>query len=81
MLIKPNFGVDLPHTAGGTTNPLVVAALVEVAKEAGAKRVIVGESSVVGYDAGKIFDFLGVRELFKKAGAELSNMDADKKPV
>ncbi|MFH1479733.1 MAG: DUF362 domain-containing protein [Pseudomonadota bacterium] len=78
VLIKPNFGVDLPHTAGGTTNPLVVATLVELVKDAGVKRVIVGESSVVGYNAGKIFDFLGVRGLFKKAGAELINMDEDK---
>lgn len=78
VLIKPNFGVDLPHTAGGTTNPLVVAALVELVRDAGVKRVIVGESSVVGYNAGRIFDFLGVRELFKKAGAELVNMDEDK---
>jgi uncharacterized protein (DUF362 family) len=51
--------------------------LIELAREAGAKRVIVGESSVVGYNAGEIFEFLGVRELFEKAGAELVNMDAD----
>jgi len=78
VLIKPNFGVDMPSTTGGTTNPLVVLALIELAKEAGVKRVLVGESSVVGYNAGKIFDFLGVREPFEKAGAELVNMDSDK---
>ena len=78
VLIKPNFGVDMPSTTGGTTNPLVVLTLIELAKEAGAKRVLVGESSVVGYNAGKIFDFLGVREPFERAGAELVNMDSDK---
>jgi uncharacterized protein (DUF362 family) len=77
VLIKPNFGVDLPSSTGGTTNPMVVVALIELAKEAGAKKVIVGESSVVGYNAGKIFEFLGVRAPFEKAGAELVNMDAD----
>jgi uncharacterized protein (DUF362 family) len=77
VLIKPNFGVDLPSSTGGTTNPIVVVTLIELAREAGAKRVIVGESSVVGYNAGEIFEFLGVRELFEKAGAELVNMDAD----
>ncbi len=77
LLIKPNFGVDLPSTTGGTTNPLVVKTLIELAKEAGVKKVVVGESSVVGYNAGEIFDFLGVKEPFKKAGAELVNMDAD----
>jgi uncharacterized protein (DUF362 family) len=77
VLIKPNFGVDLPSSTGGTTNPIVVVTLIELAREAGAKRVIVGESSVVGYNAGEIFEFLGVRELFEKAGTELVNMDAD----
>ncbi|MBW1784194.1 MAG: DUF362 domain-containing protein [Deltaproteobacteria bacterium] len=78
VLIKPNFGVDLPSTTGGTTNPEVVAALIGLAMDAGAKKVLVGESSVVGYNAGEIFEFLGVRSLFEKAGAELVNMDADK---
>lgn len=78
VLIKPNFGVDLPSTTGGTTNPEVVATLIGLARDAGAKRVIVGESSVVGYNAGEIFEFLGVRSLFEEAGAELVNMDADK---
>lgn len=77
VLIKPNFGVDLPSSTGGTTNPIVVVTLIELAREAGAKRVIVGESSVVGYNAGEIFEFLGVRELFENAGTELVNMDAD----
>ena len=45
VLIKPNMGVDLPSSSGTTTNPFVVAALVEIVKEAGAKRIIVGESS------------------------------------
>jgi uncharacterized protein (DUF362 family) len=57
---------------------LVVVSVIEMARDAVARRVIVGESSVVGYNAGKIFEFLGVREPFEKAGAELINMDADK---
>jgi uncharacterized protein (DUF362 family) len=77
VLIKPNFGVNLLSSTGGTTNPLVVASLIELARDAGARRIIVGESSVVGYNAGKIFEFLGVKDLFEKAGAELVNMDAD----
>ena len=78
VLVKPNMGVDLPSSTGTTTNPVVVATLVELIKEAGVKRVLVGESAVVGYDAGKVFDMLGVRELFKTAGAEVVNLDADK---
>jgi uncharacterized protein (DUF362 family) len=78
VLIKPNMGVDLPSSSGTTTNPFVVAALVEIVKEAGAKRIIVGESSVVGYKADKIFDALEVRDLFKSAGAEVISLDGDK---
>ena len=78
VLIKPNLGVDLPSSTGTTTNPFVVAALVEIVKEAGAKRIIVGESSVVGYQADKIFDALEVKDLFKSAGAEVISLDNDK---
>lgn len=78
VLIKPNMGVDLPSSTGGTTNPFVVAALVEMVKEVGAKRIIVGESSVVGYKADRIFDVLEVRDLFKNAGAEVISLDDDK---
>lgn len=77
VLIKPNFGVDLPSTTGATTNPLLVASLIEIVKETGAKRVLVGESSVVGYNAGKIFKQLGVDKVINNTGAELVNLDED----
>jgi uncharacterized protein (DUF362 family) len=76
VLVKPNLGVDVPSNTGVTTNPLVINTLVQILKEAGVKRVIVGECSI-GYNAGSVFDTLGVKDVFEQARAEVVNMDAD----
>ena len=77
VLIKPNLGVALPATTGVTTDPRVVTSLIRLVREAGVKEVMVGESAVVGFDAGAIFDALKVRRLFEKAGAKVMNLDQD----
>lgn len=77
VLIKPNLSVALPARSGVTTDPRVVTALIHLVREAGAKEVLVGESAVVGFDAGEIFDALKVRSLFEKAGARVVNLDQD----
>jgi uncharacterized protein (DUF362 family) len=46
-------------------------------REAGAKEVTVGESSVVGFDAAVVFDALKVRTIFEKAGATVVSLDQD----
>lgn len=77
VLIKPNLSVALPARSGVTTDPRVVTALIHLVREAGAKEILVGESAVVGFDAGEIFDALKVRSLFEKAGARVVNLDQD----
>jgi len=77
VLIKPNLGVPLPARMGVTTEPKVVVALIEIAREAGANEVVVGESSVVGFDASAVFDALKVRRIFEKAGASVVSLDQD----
>jgi uncharacterized protein (DUF362 family) len=77
VLIKPNLSVALPAKTGVTTNPRVVTALIQLVREAGAGEILVGESAVVGFDAGVIFDALKVRSLFEKAGARVVNLDQD----
>jgi uncharacterized protein (DUF362 family) len=77
VLIKPNLSVALPARSGVTTDPRVVTALIQLVREAGAREVLVGESAVVGFDAGEIFDALKVRSLFEKAGARVVNLDQD----
>jgi len=49
VFIKPNFtGMSPPHT-GDTTKPAIVAALAEMCLEAGARQVIIGEASALGF--------------------------------
>lgn len=81
VLITPNYGVPMKPDTGATTNPEVVVAVIEAAQEAGAKKVRVAESSVVGFDAGKVMADLGVQEMFERAGAEVLNLDKDPKNV
>lgn len=77
VLIKPNLSVALPAKTGVTTDPRVVTALIRLCRETGAKEIMVGESAVVGFDAGAIFDTLKVRSLFERAGAKVINLDQD----
>ncbi len=77
VLIKPNLGVALPAKTGITTDPRVVTAVIQLVRDAGVRKVMVGESTVVGFDADEVFDSLNVRGLFEKAGAEVVNLDRD----
>ncbi len=77
VLIKPNLGVPLPAKTGVTTEPKVVIALIHLAREAGAREVVVGESAVVGFDADTIIDLLKLRGRFEKAGASVISLDQD----
>jgi len=75
VLIKPNYGVPISWNVGATTNPEIVIGLIEAAKAANAGRIIVAESSVVGFDAGQVMEELGVTRRFEKAGARVVNLD------
>jgi uncharacterized protein (DUF362 family) len=77
VLIKPNLGVALPAKTAVTTDPRIVTALIHLLRDAGAKKVLVGESAVVGFDAGEIFTALKLKGPFEKAGAEVVNLDQD----
>ena len=81
VLINPNIGVPMGSDTGATTNPQVVVGVIEAAKEAGAREIIVAESSVVGFDAGKVMAELGVKEMFEKAGGRVLNLDEDQNDV
>jgi len=81
VFISPNYGVPMKWDTGATTNPEVVVAVIDFVKEAGAKVVKVGESSVVGLDAGKVMAELAVDRIFVDAGAEVVNLDKDQKNV
>ncbi len=46
VLIKPNIGFDRPPALGATTHPEVVRTVVRLAREAGARRVLVTDSPI-----------------------------------
>jgi len=81
VLISPNYAVPTKWDTGATTNPEVVLAVIEAAKATGVRKVLVAESSVVGFNAGEIMSQLGVQKIFEKAGAEVLNLDEDQKNV
>lgn len=51
VLIKPNVLCAQNYTTGATTNPLLVKAVADLCLEAGAEKIIVGESSNWGIDS------------------------------
>jgi len=80
VLIKPNQTVFYSAEEGCTTDPLVVGALVRLAKEAGAGRVIVGESSGGFFNSLECMRITGVAAVAEKEGAELIDLGSDDTP-
>lgn len=75
MLIKPNQSVFRSALDGVTTDPRVVAALVRLARSAGAARVLVGECSSCGQVTRETMAVTGMAEAARRAGAELAYFD------
>jgi uncharacterized protein (DUF362 family) len=69
VLVKPNIGWDRTEEQAANTNPAVVAALVAMALEAGAKRVFVADNPC--NDARRTYKRSGIQDAAKKAGAEV----------
>jgi len=77
VVIKPNVGVDLAYQTGATTNPFVVGTLVKTVKEAGAKKIISAEGSIIGQDTIKAFEVAGFDKLAKELNCELFDLKRD----
>lgn len=73
VLVKPNIGWDRVPEQAATTNPFVVGALVAMALEAGAKKVVVADNPC--NDARRTYARSGIGEAAKKAGAEVVFME------
>lgn len=70
VLIKPNAHGAHPPEEHITSDPRVVAAVVRLCKEVGAKEVIVGESSTVGQDSLRSLEVSGIKKAAEDAGAD-----------
>jgi len=75
VLIKPNVCLPQPPENGMTTDPEVVRALAEMAFEAGAERVLIGESPIIGFDCMEAFEVSGIAEAARRTGAELLDLN------
>ncbi len=71
ILVKPNLIGPYHYRTGATTNPLVIRALCALAKEAGAARVSIADSSAVGHKTEEVFAVTGLKELSSKIGVDL----------
>jgi uncharacterized protein (DUF362 family) len=76
VLVKPNIGWDRRPEQAADTNPDVVAALVEMCYQAGAKKVIVTDNST--QVAERAFARSGIQAAAEKAGAEAYFVDQRK---
>jgi uncharacterized protein (DUF362 family) len=69
VAVKPNIGWDRAPEQAANTNPEVVAAVVRACLEAGARRVVVADSSC--NDARTSYDRSGIASAAGRAGAEI----------
>lgn len=76
VLIKPNAGRIVRPEHGITTHPQAIAAVIEVLKQAGAARLAIGESPIVGVDTMEAFARTGIKDVAEKYGVDLIDLDA-----
>ncbi len=69
VVVKPNIGWDRTAEQAANTNPLVVAEVVRLCREAGAARVIVTDVSI--NEARRVFQRSGIAEAARSEGAEV----------
>jgi uncharacterized protein (DUF362 family) len=71
VLIKPNLHAPQHWTTGGTTNPALVGALIDWAREMGGSRILVADSPYRGNPHPEgVFTATGMAELVESRGAE-----------
>ncbi len=76
VLIKPNIGRLVGPEKGINTHPLAIAGVIEALREAGIKKIAVGESPILGVNTTDAFKKSGVTEIAEKYKCELLDMDS-----
>lgn len=69
VVVKPNIGWDRTPAQAGNTNPMVVAALIDLSREAGAKKVNIFD--VTCNDPKRCYESSGIRAVARERGANL----------
>lgn len=78
VLIKPNLIAPYHYRTGATTNLFVIRALCALAKEAGARKISIADSSAIGHKTEEVFAVTGLKELSTKIGVELIDFKKSK---
>ena len=76
VLLKPNVCIDHPPEKGATTHPTVLDAAIALAKNLGARTIIVGDGAAVGVK-GRIFERTGIKAVCEKHGVELRDLNRE----
>lgn len=76
--IKPNLVSPTEASYGATTHPEIIAGILEYLQERGYRNLTILEGSWVGDKTEEAFSVCGYRELAKRYGAELLDMQKDK---
>lgn len=74
VLIKPNLVTARSYKSGAVTNPYVVEAVCELARDAGGRRIIIADGSAVGSRTDEAFLASGIRKVAEKTRAELVDL-------
>jgi len=77
VIIKPNLFLPLSYKTGATTNPLLIEALIDILRENGIKKIIIGEGSVIGENTERCFKECGIEEIAKRKEVELLDFKKD----
>jgi uncharacterized protein (DUF362 family) len=75
VLIKPNAARMAAPGEGVTTNPGVVAAIVDFLKRMRAREIIIGESCILGVEASAAFRKTGIEEVAREKNVTLLDLD------
>ncbi|UCF95034.1 MAG: DUF362 domain-containing protein [Desulfobacterales bacterium] len=84
VVIKPNLVVSRKEWQGVNTDPQVVEALVQALQARGVTRIVIGDGSGMGYSATKAFEVCGYRDMARRYGLQLVDLERDRfvrKPV
>jgi len=74
IIVKPNLVAPYGYKTGAVTNPYVVEAVCELAKDAGGGRIIIADGAAVGSRTGEVFSVSGIKVVARKIGAELIDL-------
>ena len=74
LLLKPNYNTADPYP--GSSDPNFIGAVIEVLREAGAEKIIVGERTAFLHNR-KVLEKAGIIEVVRKAGAEVTVFGRD----